>query len=98
MPRALWLLKRFSDSADKRKTIGDLARMRSISDSAKPGRGELLTKASNPTAQTHGPTGFVHGTGGDYGRNQGGVLRRRRRVRRGVARRRRAVGLLRRRL
>ena len=31
---ALWLLKRFGDSANKRKTIGDLARMRCSSDLA----------------------------------------------------------------
>ena len=43
--------------------------MRSTSDSAEPGRDVLLTEASYPTAQTYNPTGFVHGTGGDYGRD-----------------------------
>ena len=48
--KALWLLKKFGDSVDKRKTTGDLARMRSTSDSAEHGRGVLLAEAPYPTA------------------------------------------------
>ena len=68
---ALWLLKRFGDSADRRKAIGDLARMRNSSDSAGPGREVPLAEASYPWALTYNPTGLVHGTGGDYGNEQG---------------------------
>ena len=67
---ALWLLKKFGDSADKRKTAGDLARMRHSGDSAGPGQDVPLSAASNPGAPTYNPTGFVHGTGGDYGYDQ----------------------------
>ena len=66
---SFWLLEKSSDSADKRRAIGDLARMRNTSDTAEPGRDVLLTRTSNPTAQMYGPTGFVHGNGGDYGRD-----------------------------
>ena len=45
---ALWLCKRFGDSVDKRKTIGDLARMRCSSDLAEPGGSVLLTETSRP--------------------------------------------------
>ena len=93
---ALWLLKKFGDSVNKHSTTGNLARMRNTSDFAEPGREVLLTEATNLTAQMHGPTGFVHGTGGDYGRDQGGIFRRRRGVWRGVAPRSRAMGPLRR--
>ena len=46
--------------------------MRYTSDFAEPGKEVLLTEAPHSRAPTHGPTGFVHGTGGDCGYDQGG--------------------------
>ena len=46
--------------------------MRHSSDFAEPGQAVLLTEASHAGAPAHYPTGFVHGTGCDYGYDQGG--------------------------
>ena len=54
---ALWLLKKFGDSADKRKTIGDLARMRFSGDLSEPGGGGTRDRGIPPRVRrplTHG--------------------------------------------
>ena len=65
----LWLLMKLGCSADKRKAIGDLAQF--SSDFAEPGQDVLLTEASHSGAPALYPKGFVHGTDGDYGHDQG---------------------------
>ena len=69
---ALWLLKKFGDSVDRRRTVRDLARMQYSSALAEPGQDVLLTEASHSGDPTHYPTGFVHWSGGDYVHDQGG--------------------------
>ena len=63
----LGLIKRSGDSADKLKTIGDLARMRCSGDLAESGGRVLLTGVWDSGVPGLCPTGSVHGTGGVYG-------------------------------
>ena len=62
---ALFLLKVFGGSVDKRKAIEDLAHKRCSSDPAEPGGRVLLTEAPCPGSADLYPTGSVHGIDGD---------------------------------
>ena len=61
------LMRRCGDSADRRKAIGDLARMRCSDEPAESGGRVLLTGVWGPGSPDLYPTDSVHRTGGDYG-------------------------------
>ena len=68
---ALGLIKRFGDSADKRKTIADLARTRHTDDLAETGERVLLTEGSG--SELCDPQGWEQGDGvGRSGGSEGG--------------------------